>query len=225
MSKVDGQEHQFTQQLTISATATATATVELYIQTWQVYRNIVVIVIPHRIRTPFSENLHYLHRESRPWDNDIARLKPPAPPPHQVSVSDRLRPFEITDPTTAVVTPSVRVSNPLNAFLSITPQQQQSVYNDNNSRSSATFSYPSQSTASLQQQPVSAANGLHTIIGNRPVKPLLTAPNPPPLVGLPVPSAQNQNQNRPLSTSSKPIPEPLRYPTTTRRLAVRHHHH
>lgn len=144
------------------------------------------MVLPRRLRGD-KENFNAgANRQSRPWDNDISRLKP-AVPVSQVSVTDRLRQFESkTGPKSIRIPPPSRASNPLNAFLDPT----------------------SESDSSPPASPVSQAPPppqLPTRIGNREVKPLLSPPPPPPLVGLPIP--MTPASPRPRSTSSKPIPQ------------------
>lgn len=141
------------------------------------------MVLPRRLRGDKENFNSSANRQSRPWDNDISRLKP-AVPVSQVSVTDRLRQFESTAyPKSIRVPPPARASNPLNAFLDPT--------------SEAASSPP----ASPPPQPLQ----LPTRIGNREVKPLLSSPPPPPLVGLPIP--MSPASPRPRSTSSKPIPQ------------------
>lgn len=142
------------------------------------------MVLPRRLRAEKENQNAYANRQSRPWDNDIAKLKPVVPV-SKVSVTDRLRQFESEetgDPTSRVPLPS-RASNPLNAFMA--------------PASTLDDSPPASPPPPPPQLP--------TRIGNRDVTPLLITPSPPPLVGLPLPVPPSSP--RPRSTSSKPIPK------------------
>lgn len=145
------------------------------------------MVIPRRQRSPSplassSQNdSHWLNtsRASRPWDSQLPRLKP-ATPVVPFTVSDRKQLFE-------AVQPPSRESNPLNSFLLSASSSDPSAHHHQHDHQSEEEDHQHHDHG----PPFTAFdnNNNTSRLGNRQVQPLaLQAPDPPQLIGLPVPA-------------------------------------